>query len=114
MPFVPKVTKEKVKAGYKTIYLRQSVIDLLEQMAREHATSFSNVVASMIDYVYEVRNMPDYKEMYLHLFRETERAIHLLIEAQRRCEEMFLNAPEPDVKLFPRPDTQDSEKNSRT
>jgi len=27
--------------------------------------------------------MPDYKEMYLHLMRETEKAIRLLIEAQR-------------------------------
>jgi len=27
--------------------------------------------------------MPDYKELYLHLMRETEKAIRLLIEAQR-------------------------------
>ena len=27
VPFVPKETKKKVSAGYKTIYLRQSVID---------------------------------------------------------------------------------------
>ena len=101
MPFVPKKTKEKVKAGYKTIYLRQSVIDSLEQLARENSTSFNNIVASMIDYVNEVRTMPDWKEMYLTLFRETEKAINILTEAQRRCEEMCISAPEPEIKLLP-------------
>lgn len=58
--------------------------------------------------------MPNYKEMYLHLFRETEKSINILIEAQRRCEEMFLNAPEPEIKILPDPDTPDSGKISRT
>lgn len=100
MPFVPKNTREKVKAGYKTIYLRQSVIDALEQMARENSTSFNNVVVSMIDYVNEVKAMPDWKEMYLTLFRETEKAINILTDAQRRCEEMYINASEPEIKLL--------------
>ena len=39
--------------------------------------------------------MPDYKEMYLKLFRATETAISCLIEAQRECEDMYINAPEP-------------------
>lgn len=26
---------------------------------------------------------------------ETERAINILIEAQRRCEELYINSPEP-------------------
>ena len=34
--------------------------------------------------------MPDYKEMYLHLMRETEKAIRILIEAQQVCEELYL------------------------
>ncbi len=38
--------------------------------------------------------MADYKEMYLHLMRNTEKAIQILIEAQRDCEEMYLSAPE--------------------
>ena len=29
--------------------------------------------------------MLDYREMYFHLLRETEKAIDLLIEAQREC-----------------------------
>ena len=100
MPFVPKKTKKKVKAGYKTIYLHQNMIDMLEQMAQEHSTSFNNVVVSMLEYVREVKNMPDWKEMYLTLFRETEKAINILTDAQRQCEEMYINAPEPEIKLL--------------
>ena len=45
--------------------------------------------------------MPDWKEMYLTLFRETEKAINILTDAQRRCEEMYINAPEPEIRLLP-------------
>ena len=34
--------------------------------------------------------MPNYKEMYLHLMRETEKALRILIEAQQTCEELYL------------------------
>ena len=33
-----------------------------------------------------------YKEMYLHLMRETEKAIRILVAAQQECEERYLNA----------------------
>ena len=49
MPFVPKKTKKKVEAGYKTIYLRQNVIEEIEKIARENDTSFNSVVVSMIE-----------------------------------------------------------------
>ena len=49
MAFVPKKTKQKVEAGYKTIYLRQSLIDEIEKIAKQHSTSFNNVVVSMIE-----------------------------------------------------------------
>ncbi len=39
--------------------------------------------------------MPDYKEMYLKLFRSCTQAIHLLEEAQRETEEMFASEKEP-------------------
>lgn len=38
--------------------------------------------------------MEDYKKMYLHLMRDTEKAIRLLIQAQQDCEEMYLSTPE--------------------
>jgi len=42
--------------------------------------------------------MPDYKEMYLKLFRATEDAINLLIDAQQACEELYITTPEPELK----------------
>lgn len=38
----------------------------------------------------------DYKEMYLELFRATEKAINILIDAQQKCEEKYIS--ENDVK----------------
>ena len=35
--------------------------------------------------------MPDCKEMYLKMVRASERAINILIEAQRECKEMYLS-----------------------
>ena len=45
--------------------------------------------------------MPDYKEMYLKLFRATEAAVNTLIEAQRECEEMYLAAEATEVTVLP-------------
>lgn len=53
MPFIPKKTQKKVKAGYKTIYLPQSLIEEIERIAKENSTSFNNVVVSMIEYCLE-------------------------------------------------------------
>lgn len=44
--------------------------------------------------------MPDYKEMYLKLFRASEKAVNTLIEAQRECEEMVLSAEEPKLTVL--------------
>ena len=46
--------------------------------------------------------MPDYKEMYLHLMRETEKSIRILVEAQQACEQMYLEAEPPRLTLLPR------------
>ena len=40
--------------------------------------------------------MPDWKEMYLHLMRETERAVRILTEAQQACEELYLRSDGPE------------------
>lgn len=37
--------------------------------------------------------MAGYKEMYLHLFREVEKAVRILQQAQLDCEEMYISAP---------------------
>ncbi|WP_164510447.1 hypothetical protein [Agathobaculum sp. Marseille-P7918] len=48
--------------------------------------------------------MPNYKEMYLTLFRATEQAINTLIEAQRACEELYVSEPETELRVVPLPD----------
>jgi len=40
--------------------------------------------------------MPNYKEMYLKMFRASEAAINTLSMAQRACEESYINRPEPE------------------
>ena len=41
--------------------------------------------------------MPDYKEMYLKLMRETEKAIRILQQAQLDCEELYLQSTENEA-----------------
>ena len=45
----------------------------------------------------EVIKMPDYKEMYLKLMRETEKAIRILQQAQLDCEELYLQSTENEA-----------------
>ena len=45
--------------------------------------------------------MPDYKEMYQRMVRASEAAINILIEAQRECEELYINSPEPQISVLP-------------
>ncbi len=49
MPFQPKKMRNKVESAYKSIYLRQTVIDELNALAAKHNTSFNNITATMID-----------------------------------------------------------------
>lgn len=44
--------------------------------------------------------MPDYREMYLTLFRAVEQAVDILIEAQRTCEEIYLSQEEPALVIL--------------
>ena len=44
--------------------------------------------------------MPDYKTMYITLFRSQIKAIHLLQEAQQATEEMFIESKDPDIRLL--------------
>ncbi len=46
--------------------------------------------------------MPDYKEMYLTLFRATEQAINTLVAAQQACEERYIDSRDGEVTLLPR------------
>lgn len=42
--------------------------------------------------------------MYLKLFRASEEAVNLLIAAQRECEERYMNAPDPELRILTLPE----------
>lgn len=52
--------------------------------------------------------MPDFKEMYLTLFRANELAIRTLVAAQRECEEKYLDARDLPIQVL-RPDTEEEQ-----
>lgn len=45
--------------------------------------------------------MPDYKKMYLTMFRAAESAIDLLIAAQRECEELYISTTGSEENVIP-------------
>ena len=45
--------------------------------------------------------MPDWKELYLTLMRDTEKAIRILEEAQLKCEELYLQEEDPQSAPSP-------------
>lgn len=45
--------------------------------------------------------MPNYKEMYLTLFRASEKAVNIIIEAQKEVEEFYINSPDPEILIIP-------------
>lgn len=55
MKFVPKKTKEKNPASYKTLYIKEDLIKKIEKIAKENDTSFNNVVISMIETCLEMK-----------------------------------------------------------
>lgn len=54
--------------------------------------------------------MPDYREMYHTIMRDTEKAINILISAQRKCEELYVSSPDPEIKLFIRDSEEQDQK----
>ena len=38
--------------------------------------------------------MPNFEEMYYTMVRASEAAIKIIIEAQQKCEEMYISQPE--------------------
>ena len=44
----------------------------------------------------------DYKTMYYTMMQASEKAIRILIEAQRQCEQIYLNQKEPSLTLLPK------------
>ncbi len=44
--------------------------------------------------------MANYKEMYHRLLVATEKAITELIDAQRKCEQMYIDANDPNITVL--------------
>lgn len=59
--------------------------------------------------------MPDYKEMYLMMARETEKAIQTLVEVQKACEELYIQDEGPVLRMLPtRTEIPDKSENGLT
>lgn len=50
MKFEVKKTKEKETASYKTLYIKDKLVEEIETIAKENNTSFNNVIISMIEH----------------------------------------------------------------
>ena len=48
--------------------------------------------------------MPNYGEMYLKMFRASEKAINLIIAAQQECEALYIDETPPALQLRILPD----------
>ena len=57
--------------------------------------------------------MPDWKAMYLSLMRDTEKAIRILEEGQRKCEELYLEDPGPSLRVLKSSGSKDPERRPR-
>ena len=49
MKFDIKNTREKESSTYKTLYIKQTLVEQIDNIAKEHKTSWNNVVVSMIE-----------------------------------------------------------------
>jgi hypothetical protein len=54
--------------------------------------------------------MPDYKELYLKMFRASEEAANVLISVRQECERFYVNAPESELIVVALP--PENEKNT--
>ena len=43
-------SKSKVNSTYKTIYIKNELVDKVDELARKNDTSFNNVIIKMIEY----------------------------------------------------------------
>ncbi len=48
MDFTIKPTRKKEDSAYKSLYIKRSLAERIDRIAKENQTSFNNVVVSMI------------------------------------------------------------------
>jgi len=49
MKFEIKKTQDKESTRYKTLYIKQSLVEKISELAKQNDTSWNNVVISMIE-----------------------------------------------------------------
>lgn len=54
--------------------------------------------------------MADYAKLYHHLFNSQTRAIEILVKAQQETEELYMSAPDPDIRVLDSRKAEDEEK----
>jgi hypothetical protein len=54
MNFVIRKTKHKEIVKYKTLYIKDNLVKMIEKIAKDNDTSFNNVVISMIEKCLEI------------------------------------------------------------
>jgi len=86
------------------------VLSQLSDSWKQHNITLENYIISAIPILAKVGitdynfprggTMPDYKKMYLTMFKASEDAVNLLLQAQRECEEIYISSPETDIKVL--------------
>lgn len=49
MDFIPKINKKEKVSVYKSLYIREELVNKIEKIAKDNNTSFNNVIISMIE-----------------------------------------------------------------
>ncbi len=50
MPINLDYKKNRVKASYKSLYLKDELVEKIDKIAKDNNSSFNNVVVSMLEY----------------------------------------------------------------
>lgn len=53
MSFEPKPTRRKVDAEYRTIYIKNELVEKINDSALKYETSFNNIVVSILEDFFE-------------------------------------------------------------
>ena len=49
MSFIPKQATNKDSSVYKSLYIKEKLVQEIEKICKKHNTSFNNVIISMIE-----------------------------------------------------------------
>jgi len=82
IPSIPPTTN-------KTVRFPNDLIEKVETLIKSRNCTFSAFVVAAVRAAVDM-DTADYKEMYYELMSATEEAINMLIEAQQKCEDIYV------------------------